>query len=166
MKPRQQKNIWEVRTTFKPFMCSKCGGDVKLAYGPGRKMKMELYRNVPELELEEFPLPTCEKCGETYVLPELEDELQWQLQAAFDRLVWKRLDLLEELLMNVLSHGRAVCDVCHKLPTRHRTHVLSHDPHPFVQNLCDHCLPELETTTFSTTTELIRSLQSLRRGDG
>ena len=161
----EQKSFWEVRDTFKPFTCGECGGEVKCTEGPGRKL--ELYRDVPELELyEKFPMPTCTKCGVRCVPAELEDELERELQSSFDRLVWKRMDLIEELLMNVLSHGRAVCDVCHKLPTRCRSNVSPGGPYPLVCHLCDECLPELETETLATTTELIRALAALRRGDG
>ncbi len=50
--------------TFIPFQCD-CGGHVALATGPGRTRVYE--RGVVLPIPDDFPLPTCADCGETFM---------------------------------------------------------------------------------------------------
>lgn len=66
------------------FCCSECGGKVRITTGPGRTR--EYKRGIPPLPLpDDFPLPTCERCGETYVLAETEEELSRILEESYQK---------------------------------------------------------------------------------
>jgi hypothetical protein len=54
--------------SFKPFACAECGNLVQLSKGQGRTRD-----TIPIPD--DFLLPTCSQCGETYVNQELSDKL-------------------------------------------------------------------------------------------
>ena len=58
---------------FKPFTCIECGGSVQLRSGMGRTR--ECVRGVKSKIPDDFLLPTCGRCGETYMSPEISSVL-------------------------------------------------------------------------------------------
>lgn len=55
------------------FRCAECGGGVRLASGEGR---MREYLAGVRLPIpDDFLLPTCSACGETYESPEISSRL-------------------------------------------------------------------------------------------
>lgn len=53
--------------------CVECGGEVKLLAQAGRTRE---FRRGMELPIPAaFEIPTCSKCGEEYMVPEISDEL-------------------------------------------------------------------------------------------
>ena len=140
---------------FKPFTCSECGGTVELHTGPGRTM--ELYRGVPELPVHpKFAIPRCRNCGETYVLAHTEDALESMLCSQFDMLVWRRLEILEQLVRSRLSKcscGQPATRILHR-PTAAKD-VLS----------CDQCRKGLCCSDLPQAAAL-RALAQLEGRDG
>jgi len=58
---------------FEPFTCSECGSQVVPKTGTGRMREYSPGFPVPIPD--NFPLPTCEGCGEVYFSPEVTDKL-------------------------------------------------------------------------------------------
>lgn len=59
--------------SFKPFPCPGCGESVQLRSGTGRMR--EVIRGVKSKIPDDFLLPTCGGCGETYMYPEISSTL-------------------------------------------------------------------------------------------
>lgn len=53
--------------------CSECGGDVRLAAGAGRTR--EFRRGVMLAVPNDFEIPTCSRCGEEFMTPEVSEKL-------------------------------------------------------------------------------------------
>lgn len=53
--------------------CSECGGPVKLLCEPGRtrEYKRGVFFKIPH----DFEIPTCIKCGEEFMIPEISEKL-------------------------------------------------------------------------------------------
>jgi len=66
---------------FQKFTCSDCGGTVDLNSGTGRTREYSRGFKVPIPD--DFVLPTCSRCGEIYVLPEMEAKLTAVLRKRF-----------------------------------------------------------------------------------
>lgn len=58
---------------FKPFACVQCGGSVQLRSGEGRTR--EVVRGIKSKIPDDFLLPMCGTCGETYMYPEISSVL-------------------------------------------------------------------------------------------
>jgi hypothetical protein len=67
--------------TFKKFTCSECGGTVDMSRGVGRIRNYSRGYKVPIPD--DFLLPTCNRCGDIYVLPEIQGELNAILEKRF-----------------------------------------------------------------------------------
>lgn len=67
--------------TFKKFTCSECGGIVEMSCGVGRTRQYSRGYRVPIPD--DFLIPTCGRCGDIYVLPEFEGELNAVLEKQF-----------------------------------------------------------------------------------
>lgn len=66
------------------FECTQCGGRVSPRVSSGRTRVFRV--GVPPMPIpEDFEIPTCSRCGETYVLPENEPALHARLREAFLR---------------------------------------------------------------------------------
>jgi hypothetical protein len=86
----------ETPTGERMFTCSECGGDVVAKTGPGRTM--EYRRGCPPMPVpEDFSIPTCAACGDTYVAVDAESRLTELLEASF--LAWQK-----EHLRAVVGH--------------------------------------------------------------
>lgn len=59
--------------------CGECGGSVELRAGEGRTR--EVVRGVVVPIPDDFALPTCVRCGETFSVPEVSDALDKMLAA-------------------------------------------------------------------------------------
>ncbi len=60
---------WQHGAGFLPFTCGECGGTVALVTGIGRTFDGGY--PLPN----DYPMPTCEGCGEEYVSPNMEPDL-------------------------------------------------------------------------------------------
>jgi len=65
--------------TFQSFPCGNCGADVVLVAEPGRTRLIEKDMEVPIPD--DYELPTCLDCGETYMSPEYSKPLDKILRA-------------------------------------------------------------------------------------
>ena len=83
---------------FRPFACPNCGGQVTERMAPGRTA--EFWRGAPEMPIPaDFPLPTCERCGETYTQPGQEAALTTILEGEFRKWQVQHLSSLVGHLM-------------------------------------------------------------------
>jgi len=65
--------------------CGQCGGNVSPMTGHGRTRTYHV--GSPPMPIpDDFPIHTCARCGETYILPELAPKLNERLREAF--LAW------------------------------------------------------------------------------
>jgi hypothetical protein len=68
-------------SAFKSFSCGECGHQVGLHAGPGRTHDYAV--GVTIAIPDDFPIPTCPRCGEVYILPEVAEELEPILREKF-----------------------------------------------------------------------------------
>jgi transcriptional regulator with XRE-family HTH domain len=61
--------------------CPECGGTVQLSVGTGRTR--EYRRNVKLAVPDDFRIPTCTRCGEEVMIPEVSEELDKLLEGVF-----------------------------------------------------------------------------------
>lgn len=82
MDDAERKRAAEHEGDGRLFTCSECGGPVEPKAGPGRTK--EFRRGDPPMPVpEDFVIPTCAECGETYLTVEQEAELTPLLEAAY-----------------------------------------------------------------------------------
>lgn len=111
-------------TEFKPITCPECGHEVRLARGVGRTR--EYRRGVPPMPIpDDFDVPTCSNCGETFMLAETLPALEESQHQAY--LSWQSSHLEE--IVRVLSerHGaskRQIAGICGVTPS-HLSHLLA-----------------------------------------
>jgi hypothetical protein len=67
--------------TFKKFTCAECGGTADMLESRGRTMEYARGYSVPIPD--GFMIPTCLRCGELYIIPEIEVKLFSTLKARF-----------------------------------------------------------------------------------
>lgn len=108
---------------FTPFVCGECGHWVKLATGTGRTREYAhgFLAHVPD----DFLVPTCPNCGETYFLSEVLEKLDPILRRQFLRAQTEHYQMLVKILM--LRHGAAKKDIvraCGITPS-YLSHVLA-----------------------------------------
>jgi hypothetical protein len=95
-------------TEHKLFTCPECGGDVEVATGPGRTMQYQ--RSVPEFPIpDDFELPTCKECGETFVPADKERELEDHLRGEYRAWQPPYVTRLVKLIMD--RHGATLRQV-------------------------------------------------------
>lgn len=107
---------------FKPFTCGECGNRVTLRTGKGRTR--EFARGFPVPIPDDFALPTCVSCGETYHLPEIDRKLDPICRAETCKAQALHYRRLVDLLME--RHGitqRAIVRACGITPS-HLSHIL------------------------------------------
>ena len=105
------------------FYCAECGGDVVDTTGPGRVAE---YRRGIELPIpDDFTIPTCRSCGETYLSVERSDRLEKRQRPAFE--AWLRAhgaELIELLLARHRTSLRHLETAC-GLTSTYLSHVKS-----------------------------------------
>lgn len=108
---------------FKKFTCSECGGTVDMSRGTGRTRNYSRGYDVPIPD--DFLIPTCNRCGDIYVLPEIEGELNAILEKRFLRMQAAHYRELVDVLMK--RHGVKQLDIvraCAVTPA-YLSHVLN-----------------------------------------
>jgi len=109
---------------FEPFRCPECGEQVRQANGKGRLR--EYRRGVPPLAIpDDFLVPTCPGCGETYWSPEDSERLTPFLEDEFKK--WLGPHVAELCQMLTIRHGlnkSQIARICGVTPS-HLSHVLS-----------------------------------------
>lgn len=110
-------------STFEVFSCAECGHDVELASGHGRTREYVRGHHLPIPD--DFQLPTCNFCGETYTNQEVSERLDKILELEFVRIQSVHCRVLVDIL--VQRHGvtqREIARACDVTPS-HLSHVLS-----------------------------------------
>jgi hypothetical protein len=82
---------------FKKFSCAECGGTVDMAPGVGRTREFSRGFSVPIPD--DFLIPTCGRCGELYVLPEIEQKLNAVLRKRLLQMQADHYRTLVDILM-------------------------------------------------------------------
>ncbi|MBI4704421.1 MAG: hypothetical protein HY744_25235 [Deltaproteobacteria bacterium] len=113
-----------MRQGFEPFTCPECGGTVRLTTGPGRTR--EYRRGVPPLAVpDELPIPTCEDCGDSFVLVETEGELNKALDDRYRE--WQRDHLARVVALLQRRHDATKRQVASSagITPSHLSHLLA-----------------------------------------
>ncbi|HZF50454.1 MAG TPA: helix-turn-helix transcriptional regulator [Polyangiaceae bacterium] len=110
-------------STFETFPCAECGHDVELATGTGRTREYVQGHHLPIPD--NFLLPTCTSCGETYTTQEISEALDAMLSREFRRRQSAHFRVLVEILTQ--RHGvtqKEIVRACGVTPS-HLSHVIS-----------------------------------------
>jgi len=72
------------------FHCGNCGWDVRLRTGKGRtrEYRKGLFLSIPD----DFEIPTCSHCGDTYMSPDISTPLDAILAEQFRQIVKQELE--------------------------------------------------------------------------
>lgn len=108
---------------FKKFSCAECGGAVDLSPSNGRTLEYAQGYDVPIPN--EFMIPTCSRCGEMYIVAELEEELYPVLEKQFLQMQAAHYRELIDILIK--RHGVKQLDIvraCAVTPA-YLSHVLN-----------------------------------------
>lgn len=76
-----------------PKTCPNCGGSVRLA----PNSRVEHYKGLA-LMIPGVPVPTCEKCNEQFISPQVADEMQTALEKAHQQALYREFMLAMERL--------------------------------------------------------------------
>jgi hypothetical protein len=123
--PDTQEMI-DAKVTRCLFHCARCGGDVVTKTGGGRTM--EYRRGCPEMPIpDDFSIPTCAACGETYKSPDAERQLSDLLETSFR--AWQKEHLFEVIHHIMAAHKATIAQVANVagVTTQHLTAVANGD---------------------------------------
>ena len=70
---------------FKSFRCGECGTPESVKLLPGKNRTYQVVYGFDTLIPDDFLIPTCEKCGETYSVPEIDEVLHPILRDIFQK---------------------------------------------------------------------------------
>jgi hypothetical protein len=117
-------------TTFEAFRCGACGGQVTLVAKAGRRrfLKPGFLVEIPA----DYAIPTCAKCGETYLDPDQAESLDRRLEEVHgdvSRSHWAAR--VETLKKRHSTSQRTIATVLGITPS-HLSHVLAGTTEPSV----------------------------------
>lgn len=116
--------------TRSDFRCSNCGGQVKLHAGGERFRTFRWGLSLPIPQ--DVEIPTCEKCGETYVSAEQTAELERRMQDVFKHWAADHVGRIVKILAQRHSVNlRQIARICDITPS-HLSHILGAQKPPSV----------------------------------
>lgn len=110
-------------SSFQSFRCSECGSPVALSRGAGRTREYARGYHLPIPD--DFEIPTCTGCGETYIIPEIAKRLDGILRRVYLRMQAAHYRELVDILIE--RHGvtqRDIVRACGVTPS-YLSHVLA-----------------------------------------